>query len=191
MGAQKLDTEAYRSKTGLMTDREGIVTVQLVPMRWAQIAALAFFSLFGFAMLAVFVASVVAPNPGGSPSWACLAVGVAWTGTCVLGIGTNHYVEIDTRASEIRHVLSRFGVRSTKTTQTSQIERVSVFAVHRKARYSYRYEVQLETREEIPFLEMNRVWPLHRSTNVDVANEDGRRIAERLGVPFVPCVKSA
>jgi hypothetical protein len=167
-----------------MRDEDGVLTIPLGNRGLLYTLVLLFFLSFGALLLSLFAGTIYYAEPGETPGWSCLAVGLPWTLLCLVGLATREKVEIDGRASEARRVVTHFGIRRVMAVPASGIARVGVTREHqRSGAMADVYRVRIETRTPAPFLGGNTVWNLHAPVDPGEANADAQRIADRLGVP--------
>lgn len=166
-----------------MRDQDGVLSIPLDGPRVLRVFVMLFFLSFGAALLALFVGTVLYPDPGRGPDWTCLLVGLPWTLFCVVGLGTRQYAEIDGNTREARRVVSHFGLRRVHTLPSGGVSRIGVRPTRHRSGSIDGYEIALETRDPIPFLGQGSVWRLHWQREPEKADADARLLAERLGVP--------
>lgn len=154
------------------------------------IAALGFFSLFGVALVAFWIATVLPrfATPG-EPygAWKEGFVGIAWLAVCVLGVATRSTVTIDPDRRVIELRLSRFGVGTPRVVPFADVVRVGI---RKRLTGSYRhrprprkraYEVLVEARG----LSFEGQALVVSVGSLETARADGDLVATALGLPCV------
>lgn len=155
------------------------------------IAALGFFSLFGFALVAFWIATVLPrfATPGAPyGAWKEGLVGIAWLAVCVLGVATRSTVTIDPDRRVIELRLSRFGVGTPRVVPFEDVVRVGVrerltgrVTQHRVRTYKRGYVVLIEARG----LSFDGQALAVSVGSLETARADGELVAAALGLPCV------
>ncbi len=168
-----------------MKDDGRTIVISTAGARGCAVAAFAMGLLVGLALVALFVASVLAPNEGAGPAWTLLVVGVLWTLLCALGVATTSFVEIDSTRREVRQVISHLGLRRTTVTAFEEIVEVGIRRdPYERAGGHPPFRIHLRVRALVPGTTLSRAIHLHAPPDANRLGVDAHIVAERIGVPF-------